>query len=283
MYYLLYGFFYLISLLPFPILYLLSDGIYFFVYRWVGYRREIVMNNLKTAFPEKTTAEHKAIAKKFYHNFCDTFLEAAKLLTISKKQLNKRFIGDYSLLNQLYSEGKSCQIHLGHNFNWEWGNAHISLHTKFNFLGVYMPIDNKAVNKFFINLRSKFGTILLPANNMQKAMLPYRKQQYILALVADQNPGNVNKACWIDFFGKSIPFVMGPERAARANNMPVLFANIEKQKRGYYKCSFEMLAENAATKTDMEITTAFVKKLEHNIRQQPENWLWSHRRWKWIQ
>lgn len=283
MYYILYIFFYLISLLPFPALYLLSDGVYFFVYQCIGYRKQVVMNNLKIAFPEKTPAEHKAIAKKFYHNLCDTFLEAAKLLTISKKELNKRFTGDYTLLNQLYREGRNCQIHLGHSFNWEWGNAHISLHTKFNFLGVYMPIEHKAINKFFIHLRSKFGTILLPANNVQKAMLPYRKQQYILALVADQNPSNIKSACWVDFFGKSVPFITGPERAAKANNTPVLFANIEKEKRGYYKCTIETLTKNTAITTHMSITAAFAKKLEDTIRQQPENWLWSHRRWKWIQ
>lgn len=280
MYYLIYGVFYLISLLPFPILYLVSDGICFFVYRIIGYRKEIVMNNLKIAFPEKTIIEHKVIVKKFYHNLCDTFLEAAKLLTLSPKQLSKRFIADYSLLHDLYNKGKNCQVHLGHSFNWEWGNAHISLHTKFTFLGVYMPIDNKAIDRFFKKLRSKFGTHLISANNMRTAMLPYRNQQYILALVADQSPGDLGKAYWIDFFGKPTPFLKGPEKGAKLSNMPVVLANIQKQKRGYYTCTFELLSENPASTKEMELTTIFANKIEQYIRQQPENWLWSHRRWK---
>lgn len=280
MYYLLYGFFYLISLLPFKILYIISDGIYFFIYRVFKYRKEIVMNNLQIAFPEKTATERKNIAKKFYHNLCDTFLESVKLLSISSKQLSKRFSADYSLLHNLYQQSKSCQVYLGHSFNWEWGNAHISLSTKFNFLGVYMPIENKTVDKFFRKLRGRFGTHLLPANNMRNAMLPYRDKQYILALIADQNPGHLSKAYWIDFFGKSTPFLMGPEKTARRSNIPIILANLSKLKRGYYKCIFEILSESPATTKETEITSLFVKKIEEHIKQQPENWLWSHRRWK---
>ncbi len=238
------------------------------------------MSNLQLAFPEKTVEERKIIAKKFYRNLCDTFLEAIKLLSMSSKQLSKRFSADYSLLHHIYNQGKSCQIHLGHNFNWEWGNAHISLSTKFNFLGVYMPIETKSIDRFFKKLRSKFGTHLLAANNMRNAMLPYRDKQYTLALIADQNPSNLNKAHWVTFFGKQTPFLIVPEKNARRINLPVVFATIKKIKRGYYQCIFKMLAENPIDTKETEITTLFVRNIENYIKDQPENWLWSHRRWK---
>ena len=280
MYYLILGFFYLISLLPFWLLYGLADFIYVLVYYVFGYRKKVVLQNLAIAFPEKTEAERIKIARRFYRAFIDNWLEAVKLLSMSKRTLRKRFKMDYGPLPELYAKGKSCHVHLGHQFNWEWANVAFGQNGQFTLLGVYQPISNKAIDRLFKYFRKKSGTILLSARNMRQEMLPYRHTQYIMGLVADQNPSDPKKAYWHMFFSKMAPFVKGPEKNARLHNIPVVFARFEKLKRGYYNCVLELVEENPADTPEGELTTKFVRYLEDNIRRQPENWLWSHRRWK---
>src|SRR5688572_26462293 len=146
MYYLVFGFLYLISLLPFWVLYRISDFFYFILYYIVGYRREVVAKNLLTAFPEKTEKERKAIAKKFYRNFTDNWIEAIKLLSVSEKKLDKHVTYDYSVPMEFYRQGRSCQMHLGHLFNWEIANANITQKTPYKNLTVYTPISSKIID-----------------------------------------------------------------------------------------------------------------------------------------
>jgi Kdo2-lipid IVA lauroyltransferase/acyltransferase len=281
MYYLLYSLLYLLSLLPMGVLYFFSDGFYVIIYYLIRYRREVVMNNLLIAFPEKTKAERTRIAKKFYHNFIDSFIEMVKLVSASDGYLKKRFsIANIESLNELYATGKSCHIHLGHTFNWEWGQLVLATYTPYQVMVVYMPITNQLFEKLLYRLRTRSGSIFLPANNMRKAMEPWLDRQYLLGLVADQNPGNPDTAHWINFFGKPTPFVTGPEKSARASNLPVIFAFMEKPKRGHYRAVIEKITDNAATLPEGELTRRYVRYLEGVIRDNPDMWLWSHRRWK---
>jgi Kdo2-lipid IVA lauroyltransferase/acyltransferase len=281
MYYLLYGFVYALSLLPFWLLYGIADALFVFVYYIFPYRKSVVMENLRGAFPEQTERERRWIARRFYRNLIDNFLEAIKLLSISPRQLSKRFRCDYSLLERLYAEGRSCQVHLGHTFNWEYANAEFSAKTDFEFLVVYMPIGMPSIDRLFRHLRHKFGTILLPATDMRNAMMPYRNRRYALALVADQNPGRPQDSYWCDFLGRPAPFVKGPERGARLHDIPVVFVSMRKEKRGHYSAVLSMGADSPRDLPEGELTLRFVRFLENEIREQPEIWLWSHRRWKW--
>lgn len=281
MYYIVYGFLYLISLLPLPVLYLFSDFIYFLIYYVFGYRKQVVMNNLLQAFPEKTEKERKKIAKKFYHNLTDTFIETIKIISASEKFVLKRFSGNWEMVNQYQSSGRSIQIHLGHNFNWEWANIAGSEMLHFPFLVVYMPIGSKIFDRLFYKIRSRNKTILLAATKMRKEFLPYRKKRHLLILAADQNPGNPATSWWFPFLGKNAPFVKGPEKGAKANNSVVVFAFIHKSRRGHYEIVFSVAEENPASLPEGELTKKFVRYLEDVIRQYPDMWLWSHRRWKW--
>lgn len=280
MYYIIYGFLYILSLLPLKVLYLLSDFAYFIIYRLAGYRKEVVLQNLSIAFPEKTEEEKLKIAKQFYLNFTDTFIELIKLISASESFMKKHFTGDFSIFDDLYARGKKCQVHLGHNFNWELANIAMPLYTKFPLLAVYMPINNKAVDRVFKKIRSRTGSIMLPATKMSTAILPYLKQQYLLALVADQNPGIPSNGYWLNFFGRLTPFVKGPEKGARANGTAVVFARFTKTKRGYYTAHFELASEDPNSLPEGGITGIYIKYLERVIRTHPEMWLWSHRRWK---
>ena len=281
MYYLIYGPIYLLSILPLRFLYILADFIYVILYYLIGYRKKVVMKNLLTAFPEKTESERKSIAKRFYKNFVDTFIETIKLLSSDKTFLAKHVtIKNGELLQSLYERGQRVQVHMGHNFNWEYANAAFAMSTPYTFLGVYMPITNQNFDRMFRKLRSRFGTILIPATDMRKAMLPYRSELYLLGLVADQVPGDVQRAYWIDFFGKPAPFARGPERGARAGNISVVFAQIYKTRRGHYITEFSLGVDSPASMEEGELTRKYVHFLEEVIRKYPDMWLWSHRRWK---
>jgi KDO2-lipid IV(A) lauroyltransferase len=157
------------------------------------------MSNLAIAFPDKTEAQRQQIAKKFYHNFIDSFIEVIKLVSAGDAFLRKRFTADVQVLNDLHATGKSCQIHLGHTFNWEWGQLVLSELTPYKIMVVYMPISSAMLEKLFYKLRTRTGNVFLPATNMREAIAPYLQTQYALGLVADQNPGNLQAAYWLNF------------------------------------------------------------------------------------
>ena len=203
MYRIVYGLLYLLSLLPLKILYLISNDIYFLLYRILGYRKEVVSKNLAIAFPEKSEAERKQIEKQFYKNFVDNFIETLKLLSGGGKFAAKHFFVDNTLLEQEFAKGKRIQFHLGHNFNWELGNVAMPCYISFKMIGVYLPVKSQVFEKLMIQLRTVSGNTVVPATDMKNAMLPYRSTQYMLALIADQVPGDASNAYWMNFFWKA--------------------------------------------------------------------------------
>ncbi|MBO9619794.1 MAG: lysophospholipid acyltransferase family protein [Niabella sp.] len=281
MYYIVYGFLYICSLLPLRVLYLLSDFFYTIVYYVIGYRKKVVLDNLAIAFPEKTIEERTRIAKNFYHKFIDSLVETVKVLSASDSFFEKRFTGNWELINQYYDQQRSVQLHLGHTFNWEWGNVQVVRKIRHRFLGVYIPISNTPLNRVFKKLRSRSGAVLLDAERMTREFMPYRRSMYCLGLIADQSPGRVDKAKWFYFFDRKTAFTVGPAKSAITNNAVVLFAAIERVKRGYYHVTFSLAEENPkANSTENALTSQFVHFLEATIRKHPDMWLWSHRRWK---
>lgn len=281
MYYIVYGLLYAFSLLPLRVLYFFSDFAFFLVYYVFGYRKKVVMSNLEHAFPDKTKMERTRIAKRFYKNFIDTFIESIKMISASAEFLNKRVKSNWEVINQFKETGRSVQLHLGHNFNWEWANAVVAQEINLPLIAVYMPISNKIFEKMFYRLRSRYGTKLVRATHMREDFLPYRNHQYLLGLVADQSPGSPGNAWWFNFLGKPAPFVKGPAKNAVANNTAVLFAFIHKTKRGHYELVCSLIEENASETTAIALTQRFINYLEEVIRKYPDMWLWSHRRWKW--
>ena len=280
MYYIVFVFIYLFSLLPFALLYLFSDVIAFLLYHVFRYRKEVVIKNLTIAFPEITEKERIAIAKKFYRNFTDNWLETIKMVSISEKNIRKRVTGNLEAINKIYASGRSCDLFLGHQFNWELGNAFVSFSVPFQLLVVYSPITSKPIDRLFLYLRRRFGSVMLPFDDMGRAMLPYRNTQYLLGLVADQNPASPEKSYWLNFFGISTPFLKGPEKGARIGNIPAAYLSFSKTKRGHYHVTASLLYDNPGQTSAGELTKKYASLLEANIRKQPDLYLWSHRRWK---
>jgi Kdo2-lipid IVA lauroyltransferase/acyltransferase len=280
MYYIIYPVLYFFSLMPFFILYGISDFFAFLLYHVVRYRKDIVLNNLKIAFPEKTEQERIKISKKFYQYFTDTFIETLKFISISKKQLLKRSIGSFDLINDLIDKGYNINLMAGHQFNWEYANLLYSINLKIPFVGIYIPISNKIFQRIFSDLRSRYGTVLISAPDFKNKMHDVFKEQYLLALAADQNPSNPAAGYWINFFNRATPFVSGPEKGAISKNAAVVYVGFRKIKRGFYGFDVTLLSENGGATTEGELTCLYRDILEKTIRQDPANYLWSHRRFK---
>lgn len=281
MYYIIYPLLYLISLLPFFIIYGLSNFLAFALYNLAGYRKDVVLYNLEIAFPEKTLAERKIIAKKFYRNLIDNFLEAIKLLSMSNKELNKRAKIDLSSCQEIIDSGNNIQFHCGHQMNWEYGNLVIAQQLTIPWVGVYMKISNKALDKIFYNLRSKTGTKLIASREFKSKMHAVFQNQYSLGLAADQKPGIPTKGSWLYFFSKATPFVNGPDKGARLNNTAVVFVNFVKIKRGFYEFVPHVIKSRGAEFEPNEVTLRYRDFLEQSIREHPDNYLWTHKRWKY--
>ena len=282
MYYIIYGFLYLLSLLPFRVIYLLSDLIFFMLYHVFGYRKDTVIKNLQIAFPEKSATEHKKIAKQFYHNLTDTFMEIIKLISMSDKTFEERCKGDFTVVDELIKKGKNIQLHAGHQFNWEYGSLLMSKAiTTIPSYAVYMPIKNKAMEKMFLKIRERFGTIFIKATEFKGKRDEIFSKRFVFFLAADQNPGNPAAAYWQNYFSKPAPFITGPEVGGIKNDTAIVFVRSRIIKRGYYVLEYTVYSENGASTSTGDITGAFRDFLEKIIREEPDNYLWTHRRWKW--
>lgn len=280
MYYLIFGILYLFSLLPMAVLYLLSDFAYFLIYRVFRYRKDVVMNNLENALPGKTPEERKRIAAKFYRNFCDNWIETIKLLSISKEAMNKRTTGNFEVFNKLHGMGKAVQLNLGHFFNWEIMTLHAGINQPFTFLTVYLPQSNKIMNRLIIYIRGRWGNPLIPSTDMARAIIPWRKKQYLIALGADQSPLDSENAYWLYFLNRPTGFAKGSEKYARGQNIPVVMMTTTRPRRGRYHFEYFLLCEDIKLLPEGELIRRYVHHLEKNIHLQPDLYLWSHKRWK---
>lgn len=280
MYYVVHGLLWLFSLLPFRVLYFIGDGFYLIAFYLLKYRRDVVLNNLQIAFPEKTDAERLKIAKQFYHNFIDTFMESIKFISIRRNQIEKRSTGDFELLNELIAKGRNIHAMCGHQFNWEFGNLLYAMNLSKPFVGIYMPLSNKILDKIFYDIRTRYGTILISAQDFKNKMHKVFSGQYMLGLAADQNPGNPAAGYWVNFMGKPAPFVSGPAKGAVKNNTAVVIVGFYKPRRGYYHFKATLLADEGSLSSAEQLTLLYKNALEEIIRTDPANYLWSHRRWK---
>lgn len=276
----LIGALYLLSLLPFSVLYLLSDFIFLILYKFPGYRKKVVLKNLKNSFPEKSGAEIEKIEKDFYHFLADLMVESVKLISSSRKQALKHFkIENMELLEGYFQQGKSIIAVSGHYGNWEMMNI-LALDVKYQTNVVYKPLTNKIFDDFWNKVRSEFGATLVPMSKVLRHIATNRKNLSITLLVSDQTPSSPDAQFYTNFLSQQTPVFTGVEKIARSTKYPVVFCDITVLKRGYYSCRFVPIAENPDDFAENEITIAHVRYLEAMIHRAPQYWLWSHNRWK---
>lgn len=285
-YRLLYGAAYLLSLLPFPLLYLLSDAVCLLVYHIVRYRRKLVRQHLATAFPEKSPQERAHIERQFYHWFCDYVVETLKLLSISNKQLLQHFeIRGIDLVEQYFDQGRNCAGILGHYCNWEWLSAcslAFQRHQQAVTGLIYHPLYSEAFNRLFIDLRSAHGGVCVPKQDILRYLVTYRREQRptLFGYISDQSPKWENMHLWLPFLNHDTPVFTGAERIMRKMNDAVFYVDMERPRRGHYVCTFRLITAEAATTDEFFITRRFFELLESSIHRQPAYYLWTHNRWK---
>lgn len=273
---------YLIAWLPFPLFYLFSDFVFVLVYYVIGYRKKVVTQNLRNSFPEKTEKEIAEIRINFYRYLCDLFLETFKTLTISKSSMLKHCKmneDSQKLIHKLQDEKKNFIIVMGHFGNWEWGGNTFSLTFKQQLYVIYHPLANKYFNNLIVGMRTRFGSKLIEMKNTFRDMVANKNILNATAFIADQTPPP-ETAYWTKFLNQDTPIFWGTEKIARKLNYPIVYISIQRLKRGYYEMFAETLFDNPAQTKEGEISEKHTNRLEQDIINQPEIWLWSHRRWK---
>lgn len=281
-FYVLYIIARLVFFLPLKVLYVISDICCFFVYRVIRYRLETVRTNLRNAFPEKSESELRQIEERFYKHFCDLFLEVNFVLFVSKRRAQKMVsFKNIELLNEFYDRGKSIVAVGAHYCNWEILSI-IALYDKHLTIGAYKPLKNKHFENFINKSRQKFGGFPVPMHDVARMALKMSQEgkPFFLGLISDQTPAKGDIRYWTTFLNQDTPVFLGTEKIAKKTNQPVMFCNMRKLSRGRYEVDFVVLTENPKDTKSYEITEMHVQELEKLIREAPEYWLWSHRRWK---
>lgn len=281
-YILIYPLLWLISILPFRILYLVSDGVFVLLYYIIGYRKKTVTQNLRLAFPEKSEKEIATIRKAFYRHLSDMFLEMAKTMTISESELKKRFkIINPEELNRLVSLNKSIILMFGHYASWEWSivlQHYINLKT----LAVYKPLANKYFNNLVKRIRSKFNTDLISTKETVSTINDHeaRNIKTLIGFLSDQSPRRTKDVYWGEFMGIKVPCFTGAERLAKKLDLTTAYLKVTKIKRGFYEAKIMTLAENPNAYKDYQLTDMFLREVEKQIYEDPEYYFWTHNRWK---
>lgn len=272
---------YLLSWLPFPLLYLVSNGLYLLGYHMLGYRKRVVFENLKNSFPEKSPPEIEKTARQFYKHLADVFLETFKLLSISKTELQRRVTFANTELIEKYGQQKqNILIVLGHCGNWEWNGVAFQSLGICQLNGLYHPLSSPFFNWLMLRLRSRFGMGLIPMQSSIREMIKNQNIWNATAFIADQTPSSASQAHWVRFLNQDTAVFIGPERISGKFNLPVVYASVQKKGRGFYHIRFIEISDNSSKTQEGIITETFSRLLEEDIRQQPPFWLWSHRRWK---
>lgn len=282
-YYAFYAFAWLISLMPFRLMYRLSDLIFFLLYYVFRYRVEITRRNLRNSFPGKEEKWIRQTSKKFYRNLADIILEDIKVLTIKQKVLAKHYrYVNTEIIDEFYRQNKSVIIAIGHTGNWEWlGNTLGPAYAHMKGFAIVKPLNNPYFDSFMNGLRNRFiKNSIIYMKDTLRVMVKRKNQASLYVFAADQTPSNPKTAHWEIFMNQDTPFYTGIEKIARTLDLAVIFIDLYREKRGYYTGEISLITDSAKTTKENEITTSYIRILEEAIRKRPDNWLWSHRRWK---
>jgi KDO2-lipid IV(A) lauroyltransferase len=281
-YYLFYGINWIITLLPLPVLYIFSDFLYLVLYYVVSYRRNVVATNLKNSFPEKTDKELKIIEKKFYRHLSDILVETFKSTHMTRANQKKRFTySNLEIIDKLREEKRDIIAIMGHYNNWEWPTL-LPYYLKYKTIIIYKPLQNKYFNRFINNHRSEHGIVLTPTSQVIREIINCRKNDIntVSVFISDQIPSKGDIKYWTTFLNQDTAVFTGAGKIASKYDMAIVFFHVQKVKRGYYNLNIEPLFDHTEGLSEEVITEKHVRRLEEIIKEKPEYWIWSHRRWK---
>jgi KDO2-lipid IV(A) lauroyltransferase len=274
-----------LSLLPLPVLYILADCIYFVAYYVVGYRKKVVLQNLRNSFPEKSGQEVKHITRDFYRQFADVVVEILKLTSMSAKEMRRRITFTNQQVLEDFVKQETPVITMGsHAANWEWILPAGAVQFTFPTNGIYKHLNNPFFEAFMMRTRSKLGARLIEMKETSRDFVRNRKVPRVVAMLSDQTPMKHEVEYWTTFLHQDTPFYVGAEKLSNMFGYPVLYLDVKRTNRGHYTLTFETITEGGKTPPPVDgaypITEAFARKLEATIRRSPADYLWTHKRWK---
>jgi KDO2-lipid IV(A) lauroyltransferase len=281
-YYLTYPLLFLISRLPFNIFYKFSDIVCFFVQHVFQYRKNVVRENLKRAFPEYDHKKFINIENKFYRHLCDLFLEIIKSMGMTKEQMIKRFnVKNIEVLTQFEKKNTSVFLMCGHYASWEWMMS-LGYHMKHKGYGIYKPIRNQYFDNLIKKIRSRHNAFMISQRTAAREIkrMEANNERGVFGFASDQSPRPKHLTYWRSFLGTKVPVFTGAERLAKELNIPIVFAKINRVKRGYYEVEFRVLSETPYKISDYGITDLFTEWLEVQIKDDPSQYFWTHKRFK---
>jgi KDO2-lipid IV(A) lauroyltransferase len=268
-----------LSLLPWRVMYLLSDFLYYILYHVVGYRRKVVMQNLRNSFPEKDDQVLEMIAKKFYAHLCDLIIESIKMFSVSENALRQRMrCINPEVQKEIFIQKKDVIVTGGHFNNWEMCGVAVPFMFHHNILGIFKPLKDPFFDNLMRKSRGKFGTLMIPMQDVKDYFASGFHDPTAVFFIIDQSPSNPSRGYWTSFLNQDTCFMTGAARFAIQYDLPVLYGRIEKVKRGHYVVSLENI--NTFGLSVEQIMNELIQRLELQIVNNPEFWLWTHRRWK---
>lgn len=270
-----------LSLLPLFVLYRLSDLLHLVLYRLVGFRKKVVLNNLRNAFPEKSEPEIKVIARKFYAHFCDLLIESIRMFSMPKEEILRRCtVVNPELIEKFAQQGRSLIIAAGHYNNWELAAVAFGIQENYTVVGIYKPLANAFFDQKLQHSRSRFSMEMIPKKETKSFFANNTHRLTATLFATDQSPANSYQAYWMRFLNQETGILFGAEKYAREYNFPVVFGKIRKPRRGHYEMEFTIVEEEPAQAPHGSITQKHTQLLEALIREAPQYWLWTHKRWK---
>ena len=264
-------------------MYILADIVYFIIYRIVGYRRRVVRENLSACFPEKSKEERQDIERRFYRYLADLAVEFVHNLYASPLAIKQRYrIVNRQLVDRYYERGQTVVLMSAHYGNWEYMVSSLNMQLLHHGIGVGKPLDDKGTASFITRRRTRYGTQVVDQTDVRQhvAFFDAHHVPCALMMLSDQSPSNPHKSYWTSFLGRDTAFLYGAEYFASKYNYPVLYYHVRRVSRGHYEVLFSTLCEHPQQVPQYSIVEQYVRTLEAHIQEQPEFWLWSHRRWK---
>ncbi len=282
LYYLIYrATIFFFRIIPFSVLYIISGGLTTILFHVIGYRKKIIISNLTMCFPKKSKKEIYRIAQTFYRHLGDIILESVKGYTLDEKEVLERYkILNPEVLDSFFEQKKTIICLASHYGNWEWGMLSVALQLKYQLFALYKPLSNSYVNAHINGMRKRFKMNLVSIYDTRQSFESVKEKPSAYIMATDQNPSNKEKAIWVNFMDIETACLHGAEYYASKYNMPVVFFDVRKPKRGYYTLEIKIISDNPVTESKNAITIRYMNLLEGVIKERPEYWLWSHKRWK---
>jgi Kdo2-lipid IVA lauroyltransferase/acyltransferase len=281
-YILIYPILWIVSMLPFRILYFVSDLLYILMYYVIGYRKKVVKENLNLVFPNKSEAELRIVLKRFYHHLCDMIVESVKSMNISIDSMKSRYkFNNLDIITDYEKQNKSIILMCAHYGSWEWIFI-LQTYTTHRSYAIYKRLQNKYFDRLVKSIRARYNSYLITTKETFSVMEEARKKGILSmsGFASDQSPKKDKARYWADFMGINVPVHTGAEALAKKLDMPIVFFSVKRMKRGFYEATFQTLADKPKSFKDYDITDSFLKLVEDQIIEAPEYYLWTHNRWK---